>query len=84
MENKLQGLVDMTDAEIDVVAGGTRNGGGGGTNYGIQQSTHAYKSGNQVVKNNGTGTGGSAYASYNTLYNYNYNSGSVTYGPYVT
>jgi hypothetical protein len=73
MESKLRGPVEMTDAEIDVVAGGN----GGNTNYGIQQSTHAYKSGNQIVKNN---TGTYAYASYNYTYNSNYNYGSVTYG----
>jgi hypothetical protein len=80
MENKLVGLVEMTDAEIDVVGGGTHpsggGGGGGNTNYGIQQRTHAYQSGNQIVKNNS----GSAYASYNYAYNSNYNNGSVTYG----
>jgi hypothetical protein len=71
MESKLRGPVEMTDAEIDVVAGGQN------TNYGIQQRTHAAKSGNQVVS--GNHTSGSAYAYYNSFNNYNYNSGSVHY-----
>jgi len=68
MENKLQGLVDMTDAEIDVVAGGQS------TNFGIQQRTHAVKSGNQVVSGNNVSY---AHAYSNTVSNSNYNYGSV-------
>jgi lysozyme family protein len=81
MKNKLVGLVEMTDAEIDVVGGGTHpsdggGGGGGNTNYGIQQRTHAARSGNQIVSSN-TGPYASAYS--NNFYNNNSNYGSVHY-----
>jgi hypothetical protein len=70
MKLKLMQPVELTDSEIDVVSGGSF--------VGVNQRNGEAEARQRVTTRNSGGGSATTYSAYNSAYQSNYNTGSVT------